>query len=399
MFQSSTQIKLQILLSKVSLSDRDKEIATSLVHGIGDWDAFISMSALNFNIPMVRRHLVALNSKTLPDYVLPELHGLANEISFRNLQIASIQKRFQAECLVPLEMPYLFIKGVTLAAQYYPDLGLRPCRDLDILVQKGTMERVARHAMSLGYQVVSPGVHSRTLTSAQDIQAALKYGSGLSLVSPEGLLIDLQDQLDRTSGIFDNVDLFANIEQVSFAGATFPTLSSGILFNYLCHHHARHTWSHLHWLSDLDAMISAKSFESTQALALAKQLGQLGTVEASLELHQLMSRFTSDDDIDDLERGRAFMGLCIANLGGALDVEKSVSVNLQGGEFMFGWQADPELISTARRRWWQHVLRPTLQQYARHPLPRILQPLYYIPRWLELSYLLQRRRRHLRRLK
>src|SRR6056297_264185 len=57
-----------------------------------------------------------------------------------------------------------------------------------------------------------------------------------------------------------------------------------------------------------------------------------------------------------------------------------------GAEFMFDWQANPELIRRARWRQMLHIFKPTVQQYDRFPLPRGLRWVYVVPRLVDVLY-------------
>lgn len=380
------QTRLQILLAKLHLSPVEIEDANALLANIGDWHAMSQASIRNFSLPLTRRNLMRLDHSVVPKPVWDAIQNAANATALRNMRIVGAQKRFLTDCLTPLGIQGVFFKGINLAAQYYPDVGLRPCRDIDVLVPKGTLRTVINQALAQGYLLIAPDINARPMSSERDINAVLRYGKSATLISADGMMIDLQDYLDKSSGIFDNYDVFSDHDTVQIAGASFSTMKPAFLFNYLCHHHARHTWSHLYWLSDIDAMISSKTFDKTEVLALADQLGQTGTVEASLELHRLMSSQTPWDNGPDLARGKAFLQLCIANLPGGLATEKRVGLKLIGGEFMFPWQARPALMAKARRRWWSTIFRPTILQYSKTPLPEMLQWLYYFPRFFTLVY-------------
>jgi hypothetical protein len=395
--EQPAHVRLQILFAKIRLSPSEVRRANALLHEVEDWPAFLDVAARNFNLPLMRRHLSMLDQSPVPQKIRDQLGAAANMTAFRNMEMISAQKRFQDACLKPLGVRGIFFKGVSMAAQYYPDLGLRPCRDIDVLVPKGTLGAILNKAVEAGYTPVSPDIHAVPLTSARDINAILRFGGSASMVTPERAVIDLQDHLDKHSGIFSGYDLEAQVETCTIAGERFNTLPVAFLFNYICHHHTRHTWSRLHWLSDLDALCVSDGFDTEATLALADRLGQRGTVEASLELHRLMSTDTDWDDSDDLERGKTFLKLCILNLPGDLDLEKQLGLQMLGGEFMYDWQVRPELIDRARRRWWLSIFRPTVSQYARMPLPKALQFIYYIARPFELFYLAQKRARALKR--
>jgi len=379
-------IRLQLLLAKTKLSDAHKQVAQSLMLQIADWDGFLQSATRNFSLPLVRRHLMQLDSSAIPPHVWDAIKSKSNEIALENMKVVKAQRRFSNDCLAPLDVEAIYFKGVTMAAQYYPDVGLRPCRDIDILLPKNTLEKVVNRAVSLGYQLIvgSPEIH--VMQTERDIRAALRYGEDVTMFHPDDhIVIDLQERLDKHSGIFDGYDFFGEAQKTNFFGKPIYTMKPEVLFNYACHHHARHTWSNLHWLSDLDALINSKGFDREKALALAEKLGQTGTAEASLELHHLMSNVTTWDQSETMHRGKQFLSLAIRNLAGAVDLEKQIGVNLIGGEFMFAWQARPELIQRARKNWWRAIFKPTAAQYARRPLPEPLHFLYYASRPFELG--------------
>ncbi len=385
------QVRLQILLAKLRLSSSEVNQANRLLADIDDWQALSDGAARNFNLPLMRRSLGALDQDLIPEGFRDQIRKRASATAFQNMQMVAAQKRFQDRCLKPLGIQGVFFKGVSMAAQYYPDLGLRPCRDIDVLLPKGLLKQVLIRAVEAGYTPVSPDANVIPMTSAQDIDAIIRFSDSATIVAPEGVVIDLQDHLDKHSGIFSSYDLVNATEPLNIAGTSFATLPTEFLFNYLCHHHTRHTWSRLHWLSDLDAICTSSRFKREAALDLAEELGQRGTVEASLELHQLMSTDTPWDDSDSLARGKSFLKLCILNLPGDLSLEKQLSLKIMGGEFMYQWQARPDLIARARRRWWRTIFQPTVSQYAKIPLPRALQWLYFIQRPFELMLITLKR--------
>jgi hypothetical protein len=202
-----------------------------------------------------------------------------------------------------------------------------------------------------------------------------------------GIVIDLQPGIDKFSGIFDDKKAFANTAPLEIGGREILTFRDIFLFNYLCHHHSRHLWSRLHWVSDLDAILRSPSFDLAAALELADELGQRGTVEAALEFHQLAGNPTlwTEETQKGGSHGAAFLNLCLENLAGDLLLEKHLAVKMIGGEFMYDWQVKPELLQRAQRNWLRTMLRPTYRQYQILPLPEILQWVYYPLRFGQIA--------------
>lgn len=381
---NTAEMRLHIAFAKVSLSQSERMAAEAFARQITQWDRFIETAARNFSLPNIRMHLAQMDPSCVPADVHDQLNAAANASAMRNMILVSAQRSFKEKCLDPLGQEAIFFKGINLVSQYYPDLGLRPCRDIDVLVRPRALRPIVLRAIDAGYRFVVPGQADRPLVNPSEIDAALEYRKDASLLSPEGMAIDLQIKLDKYSGIFSNEAIFDLAVPVTIGGKEFLTMPPDFLFNYICHHHARHVWSRLHWLSDLDAMANAPEFDAAATLAMATRLDQRGTVEASLEMQQLMSPTASWDVTPETWRGLKFLELSLRNLSGDLDLEKKIGFNMKGGEFMFDWQAGPTLIRRARWHQWRKVLQPTIRQYTRFPLPRGLRWLYVFPRLIHL---------------
>lgn len=390
-------MRLHILLAKVRLSSSEMDQARDLLGHVQSWSAFTDVARRNFSLPLLRFHLSRIDGIEVPEDIWNEIQKQANDTAFYNMRMIAAQKRFRDMCLASNGVDGVFFKGVNMAVRFYGDAGLRPCRDIDVLVPPDTIRTVLQKAVDTGYVPVSPEARPIPIKSERDIDAVLRFGESVTLVTPEGVVIDLQDRLDKHSGIFSQFDVFAQSVPSDVGGTRFQTLPTAFLFNYLCHHHTRHTWSRLHWLSDLDAICTSEHFDQDETLSLSETLGQSGTVKASLELRQLMSTDTVWDDSADMSHGKTFLKLSILNLPGDLALEKKLGMQMIGGEFMYRWQARPDLITKARRGWWRTLLQPTVSHYARMPLPRALQWLYVYPRLADIVYRTIKRVRPIKR--
>ncbi len=380
---ASPNTRLQLTLAKVGLSEEERARAEELARQVTDWQGLFDTAERNFSLPAMRLHLRQMPD-CVPEEVLSQLNLAADASAINNMRLIVAQKMFLQNCLAPLGVEGIFFKGISIASQYYPDFGLRPCRDIDVLLPRGTRRAVTMKAIEAGYRLVIPRKNSKPLEEKEDLEAALHYRDDANLVSEDGVVMDLQERLDKFSGIFNAVDVFDQAVPMKLGGTSFLTMPTPLLFNYICHHHARHTWSYLHWLSDLDAMVTSPGFDRAEVLSLADRLGQRGTVEGSLEMQRLMSPLASWEETPETRRGLQFLNLCLRNLPGKLELEKHIAMKLIGGEFMFDWQARPELIRRARWQHTAHILRPTVQQYIKYPLPKALRWLYVFPRLVDL---------------
>jgi hypothetical protein len=154
------------------------------------------------------------------------------------------------------------------------------------------------------------------------------------------------------------------------------TLPTDLHFLYVCYHSTRHTWSLLHWLADLDAMIRHPSFDRRAVQDLAARTGMVPLLEACLEFNELSKRLPLADPQAAPERGRALLGLCLKNLEGGMDVELALRDRQVGLVLPFDWLLDPAVARRVRaKRLWRRLM-PSYMQYEGWPLPDRLQWLY-----------------------
>lgn len=106
-----------------TLSDKDWEAMTQFVrdHRIGPM--------LHWRINQTRKHL------TFPEVFLEDIGNRYRANTFTNLA-AERELILVSETLYQAEIPFVVLKGGFLAWHVYPEKGLRPLRDLDILVAK-----------------------------------------------------------------------------------------------------------------------------------------------------------------------------------------------------------------------------------------------------------------------
>ena len=135
------------------------------------------------------------------------------------------------------------------------------------------------------------------------------------LVGPDQVLIEVHRRLGKVSVLFDLNLALETTEEIELSGVRMQTLAKSIHFVYLCYHHARHFWSHLHWLADLDAMIRSSDFDRVQINKIADSLGIQPTIDAALDFHKLISDPELWDQAGLSETGGGqFLKACLVNL-------------------------------------------------------------------------------------
>lgn len=104
--------------------------------GFTEWDSLLSEAESHGMAPLLQKHLSVYRERVLlPDTFLRGLRFLCLRHQQANLLLAENLRQI----LVLLEqkgIPSLILKGGALSQTLYPEIGLRPMRDIDILLSK-----------------------------------------------------------------------------------------------------------------------------------------------------------------------------------------------------------------------------------------------------------------------
>lgn len=370
----STQ-QLMLLASRERLSPDQLARAAELAREVDDWDALTRIATRALGLCLVYRSLAALPAGLVPAGVLASMKQGARVQAARSLLIEATYRHFMDHCLAPSGAAHVFFKGPTLSARYYASPAHRPCRDVDVLVEEAGVLDLVLRARRQGYRPY--GVDG--VEDDRDIAAWVKYGSVFPMLSPSGVLVEIHKSLDHGEGYFDTAALLAAAEQVLLRDHSVRVLRTADLFTYICMHHTRHFWSHLHWFSDLDALSSHESFDLDEVRRVAGQAGLLSTVDACLGLNQLAAsgRWTLSPEAGP---DHALLDSAMACLIGGRAREDELRATRVSNDRAFAWQLSPAGRVAYRLRWLARKARPTFTDYRAMPLPAPLQPLYFLTR-------------------
>lgn len=365
-----------LLMSRLHLEPEEYERARELCGAVSDWPLLIDLARRKFSLSFVHRHLARLFPQ---GHEGVDLRAIAAELlpyTLRSLQVAAAQAAFHRDVVAPLGVAHAYLKGPSLAARYYGDLGIRFARDVDILVGRQDFAEVIHRAIAAGYRVVANPHTGRMASAPRDLRAQLRYQHVVPVLSRDGVLIEVHRQVDKNQGLFDEARILASAVEEDLQGTAMRTLPTDQLFLYVCYHSTRHTWSMLHWLADLDAMMHHSSFDRQAVLDLAGQAGMEPMIRACIELCAISRRLPLAADVAPGDRGDALLDLCLKNLEGDMEVELALRDRQVALELPFDWLLDPATVRRVRaRRLWSR-LAPSYDQYEGWPLPDALQWLY-----------------------
>jgi len=357
---------------------------------VKDWAAVAQLARHHLMVPMVRARLQTLPPCTQRAPAMDTLADLHRNITRRTLlQIAELQ-HLVSHHLEPQGIRYVAIKGLTLAACYYGDAMLRQGRDIDLLIDPSRLYELVVDLIKHGYKLKAQAeIHNDA-----DLRAfcAMEYEVGL--FSPRGVLIELHRQLDATGSQYpaSPVQLFEMARPVTLRDRPYEALPTNELFIYICYHHSQHQWSRLHWMADLDALLTHPSFDRETLLDRARSLGMEPLVLAVLDLHAVMLGGRALDTVHSPFARRLIADclhyLCESSVAPE-DVRRTLSTSplgmlkVRNKIFLYNWRAN-----TRWRNRLRYVAALTHGSYADYrflPLPAQLQGLYGLLRpirWL-----------------
>lgn len=149
-----------------------------------DWESVLQHTQIHRLGPMLHRRLIHFDSHA-PDSLKDYLKNQYRHHALRNLRIYR-ELADLTQKLNDAGIDSIALKGTYLARFVYPELGLRPMRDLDILVPKEDVVRAFELLIASGYRQVSHSHESTWLILGHHLPG---------LKSPSGILIELHHGL------------------------------------------------------------------------------------------------------------------------------------------------------------------------------------------------------------
>ncbi|MDN3554785.1 nucleotidyltransferase domain-containing protein [Halomonas maura] len=380
--QMETNLRLLILLARLKLTASQRLQALALCEDIKDWEEVTRQAEKLSVLPLAYHHLLALSPPTVTQDDLHDMRCQCLHAIQQNLRISGEQQRLVSDLLDPLDIPHLFFKGPSLAAQYYENPALRPCRDIDLLVSREDSIKLLQAALRNGYQAKSPHNLEPCRRSLGLVVRTLPV---VSIISPMGVTVEVHTQLDKGARTYCTKSLITNRVSQSTYPRSYWVMPTSELFVYICFHHTRHLWSRLHWLADLDAVQRHPDFNLDEVYTCARRRGLKSTVDASLFLYLTLSRGSDEEESQHAhEQTKTILDACLSTVLGGKEAELAWRKTRPTPDFAFSWQLSKSKLLALRMRQCIQRLIPTHADYEAWPLPAHWQWLYYLTRPLRL---------------
>jgi len=144
------------------LSDRYDEIAWGQF-ALQDWTELVRMAGEEGVAPLLYRKLSENKSQlNFPTGISTQIRDVHQRLATDYYKWSAQNQLLFAElgrilnALENVEAGVIVLKGAALGMSVYPDLALRPMNDLDLLVDKHSLDKGVETIRTLGYKVDSP---------------------------------------------------------------------------------------------------------------------------------------------------------------------------------------------------------------------------------------------------
>jgi hypothetical protein len=348
-----------------------------------DWAQFANLERRHRIAGLVHEALAAA-AIVVPAVTAERLAAQARRIAKRNLLLAfetvRLQRAFDAA-----RIPSIVLKGIALAQLVYGSLQTKHTRDIDFLVPPDCAEAAVQILEREGY-ALSP--QTGRLSAAQR-QSVFRHTREIELFHRDNALpLELQWRAAANPVLLRGVDACSGAQDVTIsAGFRLRTLAQADLFAYLCVHGARHAWSRLKWLADINALLAGSDADTMRLYRHARHIGAgLCAGQALLLCHRLFDLALPAALAEDLCANKRIEKLVAVGLAAmrAPHAETAVDAGIAGvarsvrTQFLLGqgWA-----FHSAQCR----VALAGATDVVRFPLPRpfyFLYPVLRLPLWL-----------------
>jgi hypothetical protein len=285
---ASPERELLLALSRRTLDGGLTARARELARARPSWPRLIATARAHGVLPLVHRHVPALDAADVPVDAREELAAGARRNAARNAlfarELAAVLERLRAAGIAVIAL-----KGVALADSLYGDVNLRVSSDLDILVPRAAVGPALRALIELGYErgpgepALGRGAMERLLDSNMEY----------ALVRPGRFPCPVELHWDfawRWPGAVRAVEAaWADVRPSTFRGVPALALSPEWELLYLAVPAARHRFASLKWLVDVHERCAAGALDWDRLERMARSHGwhrilavTLGTARAWL---------------------------------------------------------------------------------------------------------------------
>lgn len=187
--------------------------------------------------------------------------------------------------LYELHIDFIPLKGPLLSFRLYDDANRRHYRDLDILLDPGSIGEAIVGLKSLGYKETQPewpeSNHLRKILLQHSYHIAIEnYDTKFTIELHWRLLNAIDVSNDTLSKIIKS-----NLTTIRFADRKFTVLNNELELLYLVIHGGLHYWKRLKWLVDVNQYVKKNKIDIAKFNVLVDQVKARRMVELANRIH------------------------------------------------------------------------------------------------------------------
>lgn len=187
----------------------------------------------------------------LPEAAADLLAGRARVARLQMLRNAGEEVRLSG-LLRDAGIDGVFVKGATLAMLAHGSLAHKTSWDIDLLVDRKSINQAINLLRDAGYEFDHPAIAKAGLAA----RFASSYRESSWTNAERGTTVELHWALAHNPLLLKNVGMLSARQNVPVAGhRTVPTLTTPDLFSFLAVHGTAHGWSRLKWLADIASLV------------------------------------------------------------------------------------------------------------------------------------------------
>jgi Uncharacterised nucleotidyltransferase len=273
------EFKLQLELLKFHSMNEKSELGKSWFTNI-DWDEFLALAIHHRIFCVLYKKIKHAKSPYIPDFVVEKLEILYKRNIFKMLQL-SAELETVNKIMIHEKIKLLLLKGPALAKSLYGDISLRTSSDLDILVPIGDLQKVEQHLQNEGY--VKNDYFQSVLNDWKWRHHHVTFFHPIKNVK-----IEIHWRLNPGPASEPSFDeLWERKKLIKLTSTPLYLLGNEDLFMFLASHGARHGWSRIRWLLDINEILKKDHLDY-------KSLKMISEKHKSTHLLGQSIRLTSD---------------------------------------------------------------------------------------------------------
>lgn len=216
-----------------------------------DWNVFIELAGHHSVYPIIYLQLKKAKEPLVPKHVFDFFQ---KEYRINTFQMLYLSREMENVCRLFTEnnVRVLLLKGPILAADLYGDISYRKSVDLDIFVSLNDLDRVDKFLVEHGYEK-----EEFFSTELDDWKWRIHH---LNYVHPQSRIrLEIHWRLHPGPGKEPSFnELWKRKRKSSITNYPIYYLEKEDLFLFLVTHGARHGWSRISWLMDIDRIVKQK---------------------------------------------------------------------------------------------------------------------------------------------